>query len=251
MTAAAGTPIRVLVADDQKVVRDGLSVILGLLPGIEVVGAAVDGDDAFRQALAMAPDVVLMDLHMPNCDGFEAIRRLALARPRICVVVLTTYSDDASVLAALRAGARGFLTKDAGAAEIREAVSVVSAGGAPLDPAVQRQLVEAIARGDRLGLAGERSGPAGETRGQEASPASPVSPASLASLASPAPDGLTPREVEVLAEIASGLSNAEIARKFRLSDTTVKTHVNHLLAKTAMRDRAQLVAYAFRLGLVR
>jgi DNA-binding NarL/FixJ family response regulator len=243
--AAAGTPIRVLVADDQKVVRDGLSVILGLLPGIEVVGAAVDGDDAFRQALAMAPDVVLMDLHMPNCDGFEAIRRLALARPRISVVVLTTYSDDASVLAALRAGARGFLTKDAGAAEIREAVSVVSAGGAPLDPAVQRQLVEAIARGDRLGLAGERSGPAGETRGQEASPASPVSPAS------PAPDGLTPREVEVLAEIASGLSNAEIARKFRLSDTTVKTHVNHLLAKTAMRDRAQLVAYAFRLGLVR
>jgi len=245
VTAAAGTPIRVLVADDQKVVRDGLSVILGLLPGIEVVGAAVDGDDAFRQALAMAPDVVLMDLHMPNCDGFEAIRRLALARPRISVVVLTTYSDDASVLAALRAGARGFLTKDAGAAEIREAVSVVSAGGAPLDPAVQRQLVEAIARGDRLGLAGERSGPAGETRGQEASPVSPASPAS------PAPDGLTPREVEVLAEIASGLSNAEIARKFRLSDTTVKTHVNHLLAKTAMRDRAQLVAYAFRLGLVR
>jgi len=165
VTAAAGTPIRVLVADDQKVVRDGLSVILGLLPGIEVVGAAVDGDDAFRQALAMAPDVVLMDLHMPNCDGFEAIRRLALARPRICVVVLTTYSDDASVLAALRAGARGFLTKDAGAAEIREAVSVVSAGGAPLDPAVQRQLVEAIARGDRLGLAGERSGPAGVDAG--------------------------------------------------------------------------------------
>src|SRR5689334_24203436 len=234
MTAAAAAPIRVLVADDQKVVRDGLSVILGLLPGIEVVGAAVDGDDAFRQALTMAPDVVLMDLHMPNCDGFEAIRRLALARPRICVVVRTTYSDDASVLAALRAGARGFLTKDAGAAEIREAVSVVSAGGAPLDPAVQRQLVEAIARGDRLGLAGERS-----------------SPASQPSPASPAPDGLTPREVEVLAEIASGLSNAEIARKFQLSDTTVKTHVNHLLAKTAMRDRAQLVAYAFRLGLVR
>jgi DNA-binding NarL/FixJ family response regulator len=240
--AATGTPIRVLVADDQKVVRDGLSVILGLLPGIEVVGAAVDGEDAFRQALAMTPDVVLMDLHMPNCDGIEAIRRLALARPRIWVVVLTTYSDDDSVLAALRAGARGFLTKDAGAAEIRAAVSVVSAGGAPLDPAVQRQLVEAIARGDRLGLAGERPGPAGETRSKEAS---------QASQASQAPDGLTPREVEVLAEIALGLSNAEIARKFQLSDTTVKTHVNHLLAKTAMRDRAQLVAYAFRLGLVR
>jgi len=235
MTAAAAAPIRVLVADDQKVVRDGLSVILGLLPGIEVVGAAVDGEDAFRQALAMTPDVVLMDLHMPNCDGIEAIRRLALARPRICVVVLTTYSDDHSVLAALRAGARGFLTKDAGAAEIRDAVSVVSAGGAQLDPAVQRQLVEAIARGDRLGLAGE-------TRDKGASQASP---------AGQVPAGLTPREVEVLTEIASGLSNAEIARKFQLSDTTVKTHVNHLLAKTAMRDRAQLVAYAFRLGLVR
>ena len=226
---AAGSPVRVLVADDQKVVRDGLSVILGLLDGVEVVGTAVDGDDAVRQALARTPDVVLMDLHMPNCDGIEAIRRLALARPRISVVVLTTYSDDASVLASLRAGARGFLTKDAGADEIRAAVSVVSAGGAPLDPAVQRQLVDAIARGDRLGLAGE-------TTSRETTAI---------------PDGLTPREVEVLAEIASGLSNTEIARKFQLSDTTVKTHVNHLLAKTATRDRAQLVGYAFRLGLVR
>jgi DNA-binding NarL/FixJ family response regulator len=226
---AAGSPVRVLVADDQKVVRDGLSVILGLLAGFEVVGTAVDGDDAVRQALATAPDVVLMDLHMPNCDGIEAIRRLALARPRICVVVLTTYSDDCSVITALRAGARGFLTKDAGAEEISEAVSVASAGGAPLDPAVQRQLVDAIARGDRLGLAGE-------TTSREAAGI---------------PDRLTPREVEVLAEIAAGLSNTEIARKFQVSGTTVKTHVNHLLAKTAQRDRAQLVAYAFRLGLIR
>ena len=227
--AAGESPIRVLVADDQKVVRDGLSVILGLLLGIDVVGTAVDGNDAVTKALALAPDVVLMDLHMPNCDGIEATRRLTLARPRISVVVLTTYSDDDSVFAALRAGARGFLTKDAGAAEILEAVSVVCAGGAQLDPVVQRRLVEAIAHGDRLGVADA-------TRGKEAGQS---------------PDRLTPREIEVLTQIAAGLSNAEIAEKFHLSDTTVKTHINHLLAKTAMRDRAQLVAYAFRLGLVR
>jgi DNA-binding NarL/FixJ family response regulator len=227
--ATTESPIRVLVADDQKVVRDGLSVILGLLPGIKVVGTAIDGEDAVRKSLALAPAVVLMDLHMPNCDGVEATRRLGLARPRISVVVLTTYSDDDSVFAALRAGARGFLTKDAGAAEILEAVSVVSAGGAQLDPTVQRRLVEAIARGDRLGVA---DGTMGKEAGQSAA-------------------GLTPREIEVLTEIAAGLSNAEIADKFQLSDTTVKTHINHLLAKTAMRDRAQLVAYAFRLGLVR
>jgi DNA-binding NarL/FixJ family response regulator len=159
--AAGESPIRVLVADDQKVVRDGLYVILGLLPGIDVVGTAVDGNDAVKKALALAPDVVLMDLHMPNCDGIEATRRLTLARPRISVVVLTTYSDDDSVFAALRAGARGFLTKDAGAAEILDAVSVVCAGGAQLDPVVQRRLVEAIARGDRLGVADG-------TRGKEA-----------------------------------------------------------------------------------
>jgi DNA-binding NarL/FixJ family response regulator len=136
--ATPESPIRVLVADDQKVVRDGLSVILGLLPGIEVVGTAVDGDDAIRKALALAPDVVLMDLHMPNCDGVEATRRLAPARSRISVVVLTTYSDDDSVFAALRAGARGFLTKDAGAAEIFEAVSVGCRSPSVTGRAVQR-----------------------------------------------------------------------------------------------------------------
>ena len=143
---AAQAPLRVLVAEDQKVVRDGVVALLGMMPAIEVVGAAVDGDDAVRQALVLGPDVVLMDLHMPGCDGVEATRRLTQARPGVHVVVLTSYSDDASVLAALRAGARGFLTKDAGAAEIREAVSVVSAGGAPLDPAVQRQIGRASCR---------------------------------------------------------------------------------------------------------
>jgi len=232
--------LRVLVAEDQKVVRDGLVVLLGMLPGIEVVGSAVDGDDAVRQALALAPDVVLMDLHMPGCDGVEATRRLTLARPGLHVVVLTSYSDDESVLAALRAGARGFLTKDAGAADILQAMSAVSQGNALLDPSVQRRLVEAIVSGEIPD--GPPAIPAGD-------PGRRTRPAETAGAS--APGGLTRREAEVLTEIAAGLSNGEIAAKLFISDTTVKTHVNHLLVKTGMRDRAQLVAYAFRLGLAR
>jgi DNA-binding NarL/FixJ family response regulator len=220
--------LRVLLAEDQKVVRDGLVLLLGMLPGIEVAGAAVDGDDAVRQALELRPDVVLMDLHMPRCDGVEATRRLARMLPGVHIVVLTSYSDDESVLAALRAGARGFLTKDAGAADILQAVSAVSEGGALLDPGIQRRLVEAIVRGER-----------------------PERPIRAPPDGAEPPGGLTRREAEVLAEIAAGLSNGEIAAKLFISDTTVKTHVNHLLVKTGMRDRAQLVAYAYRLGLAR
>jgi DNA-binding NarL/FixJ family response regulator len=237
MTADAA-PLRVLVAEDQKVVRDGLVALLAMLPGIEVAGSAVDGADAVRQALALAPDVVLMDLHMPGCDGVEATRRLTRARPGMPVVVLTSYADDASVLAALRAGARGFLTKDAGAADILQAVSAVSQGKALLDPGIQRRLVEvivsgAIPEGPSAGAGWPGTGRAGAW-----------------------PDGagnggLTRREAEVLTEVAAGLSNGEIAAKLFISDTTVKTHVNHLLVKTGMRDRAQLVGYAFRLGLAR
>ena len=223
------TAIRVLVADDQRVVRDGLRVLLGTLPGVEVIGTAVDGTDAVRQAITAVPDIVLMDLHMPNCDGVEAIRRIVRERPSVRVVVLTAYSDDDSVFAALRAGARGFLTKDAGAAEIFQAVSAVCAGEAQLAPSVQRRLVDAVVQGVRVG--------AGCTVGRPGSQPKP------------APDALTEREVEVLTEIGAGLSNAEIAGKFRISLATVKTHINHLLAKTGTRDRGQLVAYAFREGL--
>jgi DNA-binding NarL/FixJ family response regulator len=222
-------PVRVLVADDEKVVREGLATLLGLLPGIEVIGTAIDGADAVRQAMTAVPDIVLMDLHMPNCDGVEATRRIVERQPRVRVVVLTAYSDDDSVFAALRAGARGFLTKNASSSEILQAVSTVHAGDAQLDPSVQRRLVEAVARGARFGVPdpGEKPGDQG---GLDS-------------------DGLTEREIEVLAEIAAGLSNAEIAGKFRISGATVKTHINHLLAKTGTRDRAQLVAYAFRRGL--
>ena len=230
-------PVRVLVADDQRVVRDGLLLLLSLLPGIEVVGAAVDGEAAVNQALSLAPDVVLMDLHMPVCDGVEATRRLASARPGIPVVVLTSYDDDDSVFAALRAGARGFLTKDAGAMDILRAVSDVCAGAAQLDPSIQRRLVDAIARGDGLGGPTGMEGAGGRAGG---------TPGPAASLP---PGGLTPREAEVLSEIAAGLSNAEIAAKLCISGATVKSHINHLLAKTGSRDRGQLVGYAFRHGL--
>jgi DNA-binding NarL/FixJ family response regulator len=223
---ADSVPIRVLVADDQKVVRDGLTLLLGLLPGIEVVGTAVDGADAVRQAATIVPDVVLMDLSMPNCDGAEATRQLAREQPGVRVVVLTAFADDDSVFAAIRAGARGYLTKNAGAGEILQALSAVCAGDAQMDPSVQRRLLEAVVKG----------GPPGGQGSQAAGPADP-------------PDGLTQREVEVLTEIGAGLSNTEIADKFRISGATVKSHINHLLAKTGARDRAQLVGYAFRHGL--
>jgi len=217
---------RVLVADDQRVVREGLSLLLRLLPDVEVVGAASDGEEALEMAERLDPDVVLMDLRMPRCDGVEATRRLRQRRPRCRVVVLTTYADDRSVVEALRAGARGFLTKDSGAEELRRAIEAVMSGGAAIDPAVQHHLVDAVSSG-AASLAG--GGAAG---------------------AAPAlPDGLTAREAEVLALIAAGLSNSEIAARLFVSEATVKTHVNHLFTKSGVRDRAQAVTYAYRHGL--
>ncbi len=216
------TAIRVLVADDQRVVREGLEMLLRLLPGIEVVGSASDGEEAVLLAGRLRPDVVLMDLGMPHCDGVEATRRLREQRPGTHVLVLTTYADDRSVVAALRAGARGFLTKDAGADQIAQALRAVMRGEAAIDPAVQHHVVAAVAA----------------TGAQEAA-------------AEPLPDGLTPREAEVMSLIAAGLSNAEIADRLVITEATVKSHVNHLFGKTGVRDRAQAVAYAYRNGLAR
>jgi DNA-binding NarL/FixJ family response regulator len=231
------TSIRVLIVDDQKVVREGLVSLIGLLPGITVVGAAIDGDDAVRQTVELGPDVVLMDLNMPRCNGVEATERLRRLQPDVAVVVLTTYSDDAWVFAALQAGARGFLTKDAGADEILRAITDVAAGHAQLDPDVQRRLLEALSGGVRFAVA-DRTGPSG--------PSGPAGPPGA--IAEP-PDGLSPREAEVLTRIAAGLSNAEIAAALYVSEATVKTHINHIFSKTGLRDRAQLVGYAFRNGL--
>jgi DNA-binding NarL/FixJ family response regulator len=212
--------IRVLIADDQRVVREGLAMVLGLLPGVEVVGTACDGYEAVDLAVRLRPDVVLMDLRMPRCDGTEAIRLLRERAPGIRVVVLTTYADDRSVIDALQSGARGYLTKNAGGPQIREALDRVLADHAVIDPAVQHHLVDAIAAG----------------------PAARPPRSAL-------PAGLTPREAEVLTLIAAGLTNAEIAGRLVVSEGTVKSHINHLLAKTGARDRAQAVTFAYQHGL--
>jgi DNA-binding NarL/FixJ family response regulator len=217
-------PIRVLIADDQRVVREGLAMVLGLLPDVDVVGAASDGAEAVALAARLRPDVVLMDLRMPRCDGVEATRLLREQQPGTRVVVLTTYADDRSVIDALRAGARGYLTKDAGGAEIRQALQQVLEDHAVIDPAVQHHLLDAIT----------------------AVPPGQHPPASAR-----LPDGLTVREAEVLTLIAAGLSNTEIAGRLVVTEGTVKSHINHLLAKTGARDRAQAVAYAYQHGLAR
>ena len=213
--------IRVAVADDQRVVRDGLELLLRMLPDVEVVGLAVDGADAVSLVDATLPDVVLMDLRMPEVDGVEATRQIRAHHPEVRVVVLTTYADDESVFAALQAGARGYLTKDAGAEEIARALTRVAAGEAMLDPAVQARLLDKLDAVQQL-----------------------APPARTESL-----DTLTTREAEVLRLIASGLSNAEIAARLVVEESTVKTHVNRIFAKIGVRDRAQAVAYAFRVGL--
>ncbi|GII55015.1 DNA-binding response regulator [Planotetraspora thailandica] len=207
---------RVLVADDQTVVREGLVLLLGLIPGVEVVGTAADGEAAVRLVAEHRPDVVLMDLRMPRMDGVEATRRIREGFPSVQVVVLTTYADDESVFSALRAGARGFLTKSAGAEEIAQAIAVVHEGDAQLDPSVQRRLLESM---------------------------------TAAPPPKPRPTGLTSREADVLRLIAGGRSNAEIAGELFISEATVKTHINNLFAKTGVRDRAQAVRYAFEHGL--
>ncbi|MHB1444846.1 MAG: response regulator [Acidimicrobiales bacterium] len=224
--------IRVLIADDQRVVREGLAMVLGLLVNVEVVGVASDGNEAVALAGDLHPDVVLMDLRMPRCDGIEATRLLRDRVPATKVVVLTTYADDQSVIEALRAGARGYLTKDAGGEEIRQALRRVLDDDAVIDPAVQHHLVDAIATG---------------ALAQSPTPA--PAPAQSRPSASRLPDGLTPREAEVLCLIATGLSNAEIAARLVVSEGTVKSHINHLLAKIDARDRAQAVTYAYRNGL--
>ena len=216
--------IKVLVVDDQRIVREGLALLLRTTPGVEPVGAAENGRQALDLVRELEPDVVLMDLRMPELDGVEATRAIRSAHPAVQVIVLTTYSDDESVFAALRAGARGYLTKDAEADELARAIRRVHEGKAMLDSDVQARLL------DRL-----------DARVEE--PDQP--PATGAT----APDDLTNREMEVLGLIAAGLSNAEIARRLVLSEATVKTHINRLFAKTGVRDRAQAVRYAYEHGL--
>jgi DNA-binding NarL/FixJ family response regulator len=207
--------IRVVVVDDQQIMREGLVALLELLDDIEVVGDAGDGEQALRLVAERQPDVVLMDLRMPVLDGIEATTRITREHPEIAVLVLTTYADGESIDAALRAGARGYLTKDAGRVEIASALRSAVAGQSTFDAAVSRRLI--------AGLGTERP------RGN--------------------PDGLTAREVEVLGLISQGLSNAEIAAQLFIGETTVKTHINNVFAKINVRTRAEAVRYAYREGL--
>jgi DNA-binding NarL/FixJ family response regulator len=216
-------PVTVVVADDQSAVREGLVLLLGTLPGIEVAGEAADGEAAVALVAELRPRVVLMDLNMPGCDGVTATRRICAEHPATRVVVLTTYADDDSIIGALQAGALGYLTKDATRAEIGRALEAAAAGQAVMDPAVQRRLLSAATR-------------------------APSDGASIKDDSLESDDELTPREAEVLRLIADGQSNREIARTLFVSEATVKTHVNRIFAKTGSRDRAQATRYAYTHG---
>jgi DNA-binding NarL/FixJ family response regulator len=215
-------PLRVVVADDQASVREGLVLLLGGLPGIDVVGAAADGEQALELVAEHQPDAILLDLHMPVLDGIAATRRLTAEHPGVAIVVLTTYVDDSSVLDALRAGARSYLTKDADRTDIARALQAAAGGLTVFDPRVHDTLLAAAAAPARLDP--------GRT--------DPGRPAP--------PDGLTHREAEILALIGAGLTNPEIAERLYLSNHTVKTHINRIFAKTGSRDRAAAIGYARR-----
>jgi len=218
--------VRILVADDQRVIPEGLATIVGSLRGMEVVGLAADGEEAVALVAEHRPDAVLMDLRMPNLQGAEATRLIRDRYPATQVVVLTTYAHDESVIAALTAGATGYLTKDASSDDIRRALEAAAAGQGVLDPSVQATLLQAATRQpDRPGDI-------------------------LARRTAPLPDGLTDREAEVLVLIARGLTNHEIAETLCVGEATVKTHVNRIFAKTRSRDRTQAAAYAHRSGLM-
>ncbi|MFQ6272424.1 response regulator transcription factor [Kutzneria viridogrisea] len=210
--------IKVLVVDDQQLIREGLVALLELLADVQVLGTAADGEQALRLVAQERPDVVLMDLRMPVLDGVAATGLLAKRYPEVAVVVLTTYADDESISAALLAGARGYLTKDAGRVEIAAAVRSAAAGQSTFDAEVSRRLVAA--------LAAPRPAPK-----------------------RPAPDGLTAREAEVLTLIAQGLSNGQIAERLVIGETTVKTHINNAFAKIGARSRGEAIRYAYREGL--
>jgi DNA-binding NarL/FixJ family response regulator len=216
--AAQGDRIRVVVADDQAIIRDGLVTVLGLLPDVEVVGAAADGAEAVALAVAERPDVVLMDLRMPVLDGVGATERIVREAPGCAVLVLTTFADDDSILTALRAGARGYLTKDAGRAELASAVRAVARGQATFAPEVGARIIGSLT---------------------SAAPVTPGDPAGALVERFPT---LTRREAEVLRLVADGLSNGEIAAALFVGGATVKTHINAIFAKLGVTSRAQAIA---------
>jgi DNA-binding NarL/FixJ family response regulator len=207
--------LRIIVADDQNSVREGLVLLLGMMPGIEVVGSAANGQQAIDLVAEHHPDAILLDLHMPVLDGVETAKILTAQHPDVAIVILTTYADDTTVLAALRAGARSYLTKDADRADIARALRGAAGGLSVLDPSVHAMLLAAVG-----------------------------APTPARDSSRPLPDGLTPREAEILGLVAQGMTNPEIAQVLVLSHHTIKTHINRIFAKTGSRDRAAAVQYA-------
>jgi DNA-binding NarL/FixJ family response regulator len=221
--------IRVVLADDQALLRKGFRMILESEAGIEIVGEAADGADAVRLATLYAPDIVLMDVRMPLMDGIEATRSITASSDKTRVLILTTFDLDEYAFNALRAGASGFLLKDVPPAELITAIRTVARGDAVVSPRVTRRLLEEYAH-QLPDLSGGATGDGA---------------------ASNPPAGLTDRELEVLLAVADGLSNAEIAERLYVSETTVKSHVGRLLSKLGLRDRVQAVVFAFQSGLVK
>lgn len=231
--------IRVVLADDQAVVRDGLSLLLSASDDIEVLAAAADGTEALDRLRELRPDVAMLDLRMPGLDGAQVTAALAAETPEVRVLILTTYADDDAILPALRAGAAGYLTKDATGEQLVGAIREVAAGRTVLDPDVQRRLVELLRTG---GPGGAPPAPTAEP-----DPAAPAAPPGVAPATGTA--GLTRREVDVVRLVAEGLTNRQIARRLVLSEATVKTHLNHVLSKLDVDGRPGLVAWAWRNGL--
>jgi DNA-binding NarL/FixJ family response regulator len=211
-------PLRIVIADDQASVREGLVALLGTVPEIEVVASAANGEEAIRLVTETGPDALLLDLHMPVLDGIEATRQLARQHPGVAVVVLTTYVDDSSVLAALQAGARSYLTKDADCADIVQALRSAATGLSVIDPAARAALLAAAA----------------------SRPESPPEPKPHGKL----PDGLTQREAEILSMIARGMTNPAIAAELYVSAQTIKSHINRIFAKTGSANRTDAIHYA-------
>lgn len=242
-------PLRIVVADDQAVVREGLVLLLGSLPGFEVVGSAADGERALELVAEHRPDAILLDLHMPVLDGIGATRRLTAEHPDVAIVVLTTYVDDRSVLDALNAGARSYLTKDADHTEIAHALRAAADGLTVFDNRVQATLLGAATRALPPSAVGS---PAVRSVAPSAAPtaAPPVVLPAVPPAAAEPPDGLTAREAQILRLIAQGLNNGEIGARLFVTTHTVKSHINRVFAKTGSRDRAAAIRYAHRNGLV-
>jgi NarL family two-component system response regulator LiaR len=210
-------PIRVFIAEDHAIVRQGIRALLSTEPGIDVVGEAGDGERAVEQVLALRPDVTLMDLVLPGIEGAEAIGRIRAIWPEARILVLTSFVTDDKVLAAIRAGARGYLLKDSSPEDLVRAIRQVDRGESPLDPSVAGRVMSALTQ------------PEG---------------------AAPGPDELTAREIDVLREVARGYSNNEIADRLSLSEATVRTHISHILSKLGLASRTQATLYALREGFV-